>query len=99
MIAIPKCILGGAVFGASGCGWFVFVVVMVVVEGDDGGVVVVVVVLTAFVGVLIIIVLGVLKLSVCYVVVVINTNTISPSVKYSTISTIPTTTPPISIPP
>ena len=37
------------------------------VEGDDGGVVVVAVVLTAFVGVLIIIVLGVLRLSVCYV--------------------------------
>ena len=37
------------------------------VEGDDGGVVVVGVVLTAFVGVLIIIVLGVLRLSVCYV--------------------------------
>ena len=71
------------------------------VEGDDGGVVVVAVVLTAFVGVLIITVLGVLKLSVCYVVVVvvINTNTISPLVKYPTISTIPTTTPPISIPP
>ena len=66
MIAIHKCILGGAVFGASSCGWFVFVVV-VVVEGDDGGVVVVAVVLTAFVGVLIIIVLGVLRLSVCYV--------------------------------
>ena len=97
MIAIPKCILGGAVFGASCCGWFVFVVV-VVVEGDDGGVVVVAVVLTAFVGVLIIIVLGVLRLSVCYVVVVINTNTISPLVKYPTISTIPTTTPPILIP-
>ena len=98
MIAIHKCILGGAVFGASCCGWFAFVVV-VVVEGDDGGVVVVAVVLTAFVGVLIIIVLGVLRLSVCYVVVVINTNTISPLVKYPTISTIPTTTPPISIPP
>ena len=53
-------------------------VMVVVVEGDNGGVVVVAVVLTAFVGVLIIIVLGVLKLSVCYVVVVINTNTISP---------------------
>ena len=77
------CILGGAVFGASGCGWIVFVVV-VVVEGDDGGVVVV-----AFVGVLIIIVLGVLRLSVCYMVVVINTITISPLVKYPTISTIP----------
>ena len=63
MIAIHKCILGGAVFGASCCGWFVFVVV----EGVDGGVVVVAVVLTAFVGVLIIIVLGVLRLSVCYV--------------------------------
>ena len=71
------------------------------VEGDDGGVVVVAVVLTAFVGVLIIIVLGVLKLSVCYVVVVVvfNTNTIPSSVKYPTISTIPTTIPPISIPP
>ena len=87
-------------FGASGCGWFVFVV-MVVVEGDNGGVVVVAVVLTAFVGVLIIIVLGVIRLSVCYVVVVINTNTISPLVKYPTnpLSTILTTTPPISIPP
>lgn len=72
---------------------------VVVVEGDDGGVVVVAVVLTAFVGVLIIIFLGVLRLSVCYVVVVINTNTISPLVKYLTISTIPTTTPPILIPP
>ena len=69
------------------------------VEGDDGGVVVVAVVLTAFVGVLIIIVLGVIRLSVSYVVVVNNTNTISPLVKYPTISTIPTTTPPISIPP
>ena len=68
-------------------------------EGDDGGVVVVVVVLKASVAVLIIIVLGVLKLSVCYKVVVINTNTISPSIKYPTISTIPTTTQPISIPP
>ena len=71
---------------------------MVVVEGDDGGIVMVAVVLTAFVGVLIIIVLEVLKLSVCCVVVVINTNTISPLVKYPTISTIPTTTLPISIP-
>ena len=62
---------------------------------------VVAVVLTAFVGVLIIIILGVLRLSVCYlvVVVVINTNTISQSVKYPTISTIIITTPPISIPP
>ena len=70
------------------------------VEGDDGGVGVVAVVLTAFVGVLIKIVLGVLRLSVCYVVVVveINNNTISPLVKYPIISTIPTTTPPISIP-
>ena len=42
-------------------------------EGDDGGIVVVAVVLTVFVGVLIIIVWGVFKLSVCYVVVVINT--------------------------
>ena len=73
--------------------------VVVVVEGDDGGVVVVAVVLTAFVGVLIIIVVGVLKLIVCYVGVVINTNTISPLVKYPTISTIPTTALPISIPP
>ena len=56
--------------------------VVVVVESADGGVVVVAVVLTAFVGVLIIIILGVLKFRVCYlvVVVVINTNTISPSV-------------------
>ena len=67
------------------------------VEGDDGGVVVVAVVLTAFVGVLIIIVVGVLKLSVCYMVVVINT--ISPLVKYPTLSTIPTATLPISVPP
>ena len=67
------------------------------VEGDDGGVVVVAVVLTAFVGVLIIIVVGVLMLSVCYMVVVINT--ISPLVKYPTLSTIPTTTLPISVPP
>ena len=74
--------------------------VVVVVEGDDDGVVVVAVVVTAFVGVPIIIVLGVLKLSICYVVVVVfNTNTIPPSVKYPTISTIPTTTPSISIAP
>ena len=52
-IALPKCILGGAVFGASGCGRFV---VVVVVEGDDGGVVVVAMLVTAFVGVPIIIV-------------------------------------------
>ena len=32
-----KCILVGAVFGASGCGRFV-VVVVVVVESDDGGI-------------------------------------------------------------
>ena len=70
-----------------------------VVEGDDGGVVVVAVVLTAFIGVLIIIFLGVLRLSVSYVVVVINTNIISPLVKYPTISSIPTKTPPIAIPP
>ena len=88
----------GFFFRASGCGRFVVVVVMVV-EGDDGGVVVVAVALTAFVGVLIIIVVGVLKLNVCYVGVVINTNTISPLVEYPTISTIPTTTLPISIPP
>ena len=44
--------------------------VLVVVEGDCG-VVVVAVVVTAFVGVPIMIVLGVLKLSVCYVVVVV----------------------------
>ena len=71
------------------------------VEGDVGGVVVVAILVTAFVGVPIILVLGVLKLSVCYVVVVvvINTNTISPLVKYPTISTIPTTTLTISIPP
>ena len=70
------------------------------VEGDDGGVVVVVMLVTAFVGIPIIIVLGVLKLSVScvVVVVVVNTITIPPSVKYLTISTIPTTTPPLSIP-
>ena len=50
------------------------------VEGDDGGVVVVAMLVTAFVGVPIIIVLGVLKPSVCYVVMVSNTNTISPLV-------------------
>ena len=74
---------------------------MVVVEGDDDGVVVVAVVVTAFVGVPIIIVLGVLKLSAFFVVLVVvfKTNTIPSSVKYPTISTIPTTIPPISIPP
>ena len=98
MIAIPKCILCGAVFGASGCGRFVVVVVVVVVESDDGGIVVMLV--TTVVGVPIIIVLGVLNLSVCYevLVVLINNITIPPSVKYPTISTIPTTTLPISIP-
>ena len=87
-----------AFFGATGCGRFV-VVVVVVVEGDDG-IVVVAMLVTAFVGVSIKIVLGVLKLSVScvVVVVVVNTITIPTSVKYPTISTISTTTPPLSIP-